>query len=637
MAGSPSPQPAGQPPPAAPHNTFLDLKKTTSSAGQAVDRSLGGALKYGHDHPFEAFMGVLGAPQRGLQALETGADVGHAFMHPEDSAKLTAGVKGKIGLSGLESGALAGNDLGHKFARGVLDTGLDIVNDPLTFLPVGKIARLAGKAVPGLAKGAEALGDAAKGSGVGKLLDPEAPLAGLTTHGRAQFQSIMNLAKERSSALKRTEDKVVVKHADAIRNGELPDEVRGLFRDKANIPEAKKGLRPQEIVEALNADRAPLAPAMAEAALKKAGFFESPGGYRARQSFPGDKSKLFDVSPDKIADVQESLKGVIHPAAPSDNPIIKFGQAATRLGNKAFLANPVPHTGNLANLAYNKYGLPTLAKGVGNAFRVATGTVGDKGHLAENIAELGEHGTNSQYHNIFDELGLTKIAGISGTEGAAKVANKALIPMARAANFAQNKILNPFETGLRSAALDAEKKGGTQGVEAARNIHQAFGTDPANKLSKAAYDVGAPFAKFHVQTSVGSGIRTLLENPARITNLVKAKLDMNKQVNPGNSPQFSTSIPGLNIARAATDPEHYFPSLLGPLYTLANGYSTLSMIQKGKVSEALTQALGRYIPESEAGEVLWNLVTNEPGKAGEAATSDLLPTLTGGYYQKAKP
>ena len=63
-------------------------KKQDRSLGKLVDKAakpIGSAIDYGHKHPLEAVMNVLGAPQRGLQAAELGrlGNVGKAIMTPK--------------------------------------------------------------------------------------------------------------------------------------------------------------------------------------------------------------------------------------------------------------------------------------------------------------------------------------------------------------------------------------------------------------------------------------------------------------------------------------------------------------------------------------------------------------------------
>jgi hypothetical protein len=615
---------------------------------------VGKALTYGHEHPFESFMNVVGAPDRALHAYQvssTPGDIPYAFMHPETAPILDRAVKHKIGLDKLESGALAGSDLLHKFARGTLNTLLDSFNSPYAAIPADAPAAAA-KLIPGLAKA----GAAAKATKVGKVLDAEAPLSDLTPKGKATFQAIQNRAADASRAVQQREEAVVKKYADQIRAGHMPPEVAALFRDPKKIPALVKGTRPQDVISALVRDRGGLRPAQMNRDLRNAGLIAPPkltkNATEAQRLAPRPKPQSeFFRDPSKIAAAQKTLGQVANPRGSSrakmtiDN-IVKnprlaaqipgaVARGVTRQGNKAFLAIPVPHGANLTNLAFNEYGLPTTLRGLGAAARVATGTVG-KGKLAQNIGELEQLGAKSQYHNIFDELGISRVAGIPGSEGVARTINRGIVPLERASNWAQNHFLNPLETGLRSAALDVEKKKGISPVEAARNIHSTFGSNRPNLLVRAGEGTGAQFAKFHFQTAPRSFAKTLANNPNRIVAPLKADRDENAQINPGGSTKFHLSTPTFSGVRMAVDPEHYITSLFGPIGALASQYSSLSQLQKGKVAAALSTALGRYIPADQGLAGLYEVAAHKKGQAGEAGTSDLMRSLTGGYFQRPK-
>ena len=433
------------------------------------------------------------------------------------------------------------------------------MNDPLTVAPVGKVLDLA-KGIPGVKPVLKAASDVA-GNTVGRALNPQEYLRGLTPEAQAEFEVATNRAMTTVRQQKEAEDKIVAAHADEIRQGKMPDEIARLFTgDKSSgamdawkqyFPKGlKPGTRPQDVVSALFQNRAKVFKTQAMEELEKQGFFTSADAIRA-----GAPSK-FTAPLDEIPDLQEHLRSVVENkiTPESKNILVKGARTLTHRGNQAFLANPAPHAGNLANLAYNKYGPITALQGLGNAARVATGTVG-KGKLAQNIGELESLGAKSQYGNIFDELGLTRLAGIPGTEGAAKVANRALIPLQRASNYAQHKILNSTETGLRSAALDAEKRAGRTGPQAAQSIHKTFGTDAPNAVTHGLQQLAVPFAQFHWQTAPGSVANTLLRNPARISNPIKAEQDLNNR----RGPQYRSTVPGANAlawppTRWATSP-----------------------------------------------------------------------------------
>lgn len=569
----------------------------------------------------DRFEAVAGAPQRALQALETGSDIGHAFMHPEDATRLRSAVKDKVGLTGLESGALAGDDPFHKFARGVLDTGLDVVNDPLTFVPVGKAARLVGKAVPIVGelagKGAEAI----EHSKIGEWLSPEYKARHLTDEGRAAVSLAEHQGEDAARAVRDRGLAAVREHAGAIRQGVIPPQVRILFRDAKNVPEPKAGMKPQDVLHALNQDADAIKHEVYTSKLKDAGLLGSDSFIRGM----GDTGPArFFKDATKVPEAQEALLA----AKPrSSNPVLETLRGLTHAGNKAFLGVPIPHILNLTALTFLKYGLPTTAKGLVNAVKVATGHEGPA--LARDVEELRGLSADSKYGAIFDELGLTKLFG---SEKAAQAFNVVTKPLQRASNALQNATLNPAETGLRAAALNAEKAAGNTGAAAARDIHTAYGTDASNKLTAAATDLAQPFAKFHLQTALGAGLGAMAKHPGRIQALAHEDQDTNAQ---GGPAAFHLNVPGLSTIRAVTNPVGYGESLLGPIGAAQGTYSPLTQLREGKWREAINTLAGRFVPEDEAIMALYALAARKKGKAGEDPLADLAAsTLTGGYFQK---
>lgn len=665
--------PTGKPKGPSLQDPFADIPHVQ----KRLDKTVGKTITAGHANPLGSVMDALRAPQRGLQALETGANPVKAFMDPKQGERLTKGVKRGIGLQGAEdTGVLSGQDPLHKGLRGAADFGLDMVNDPVSWLPVGRIAELGvrgAKLIPGLAEGVERGAQAVVQSPVGRTIadtfHPDAYMRGLNPEGKAAFEKATNRSMEAVKARKEIEDAIVKQHAAEIRAGHMPPEVARLFEDKGAKPlprlssnaqpgsrwvdkmsrskpgqstmDAWKayftdpksgelkfgpGTRPQEVISKLYQSRAPAFKTQTMDELRQgSSIFNSPESFRAGAPSP------FTVKPDEIEPIQKRLEySIEHKIKPeSTNRLLGIARGLTHRGNQAFLANPIPHAGNLMDLAYNRYGLPTAAKGMLNAGRVATGTVGN-GKLAQNIGELEQLGAKSQYGNIFDELGLTRVAGIPGTEKIAGAANKAIIPLEKISNAAQHRILNSTETGLRSAALDAERKSGKTGAAAAREIHNTFGTNAPNQISEGGAMIGAPFSKFHLQTAPGSVARTLATNPGRISNVLKAEQDLN----PKHGPKYKSTVPGANSSRMLADPFHYFPSNLGPIGNMASPYGPLSEIQKGKVGAAVGDVAGRYIPQSELINALVEMARKKKGQAGESGLQDLLSSLGGGYWAK---
>lgn len=609
--------------------------------GKAFDKYVGKPLSYAHEHPFEAFMSVAGAPQRAAQAAELGRNPLSALMDPKQTKSLEQGLREPMtgtnfyplravgaGIGELERGPLQGSDLPHKLARGVLDTAYDVINDPVTYIPVGDVARIASKFVPGLPAAAKVVGKLKPA-----LFDPERHLTGFTTYGKSLIEAVQNRARQGEWVRIQGAQAVIAKHVDEIRKGIMPPDVAALFKRPKDIP--KDFTKPQDI-------EGPLFKGIRDETwdkirrdLKSMGIMESKTGVKFT---PKPSAGIFKdaTDPQAIKAARaglERFKGQ-ELSGKAKNSFQWALHQLTHRGNQAFLAIPFPHMLNLINLAYNRYGVAATAKGTLNAARIATGLVGKGSQLQRDMQELMGMGANSQYANLFTEYGMNSLLG---SKTLAKFANKPIvIPFERFSNWMQQKFLNPMETGLRTAALSAERKAGTKGVEAARNIHQAFGTNPSNEYTHWLKANASPFAQFHSQTIPETTVRTLANNPGRITALVHAQIDMNNQVNPGHT-KFTPTTPGFSGVRALVEPQWYFASNLGPLYALGQGFSGLSDVQKGKVAEAVSKALGRYIPMPQVAETLQRLATGQKGAAGEQPSSDILPMLTGGYWSKVKP
>lgn len=626
----------------APHSGAFNPVKLFQGTGAKAAKTAGQAIIAGHKDPVGAVMSGLQAPQRALEAVETGANPGKAFMDPKQGPTLTKAVKKKIGLAGLEQGPLAGNDLPHKLMRGVADTAFDTINDPTTYIPGIDVSK-----IPGVKPLARKIASTEFGQGMSHLFNPDHYLRGLTPEAKAEYEVATNKSMEAVRQHKIADDAIVKKHAAEIRKGIMPPEVASLFRPEKGQaqdtawqaymtdPETGKlkfgpGTRPQDVSAALFRSRAPEFKAGAMPTLEAQGFFTSPSGIDAARGM-GQPDK-FTVPLNEIPEVQKRLARNVETKMKPPNEVIRGAQKLTHLGNKAFLANPIPHAFNLSDLAYNRYGAPTVAKGLGNAARVATSTVGS-GRLAKNIQELEQLGAKSQYGNIFDEMGLTRIAGIPGTEPLAGAANKLLIPAQKASNFAQHKILNATETGLRAAALDAERAKGVTGAMAAKSIHSAFGTDAPNAISEGASGLGMPFARFHLQTAPGTVAKTLATNPARISNQIKTNQDMNQQVNP-SGPKYHSTVPGVNAARMLADPLGYFASL-GPISELQSPYGLKAqLLKKGGLANILGQSAAKFTPGSQEAQAITEMLKKKKGQGGASGLQDLTSALLGGYYAK---
>jgi hypothetical protein len=648
------------------------VEKLAKNAEGFLDKHLfkpvAGALSYGHNHPQEAIMAPLQAGQRALRAAELNAipgmfggqnqsnDIGHAFMTPKVGPRLQSDVQKQLGISSGSAFDQRNPILG-KAAR----VTEDVVNDPLTVAPIGKAVKL----IPGATKAGEVLSKGAHAA-TGNVFNPDHYLRGLTPEARAQYEKITNTAMEAVRNHKMADDKIIAAHAAEIRKGVMPPEVASLFRAETGqaadtawqkyLTDAKgklkfgPGTTPQEVSRALFASRAPEFKAGAMPELEKYGFFKSPSGIDASRGM--GQADHFTVPIDEIPEVQKRLarnvESKIRPE--SDNVLVRGAQGLLKRGNQAFLANPVPHTGNLSNLAYNEYGPLRTAQGLVNAGRVATGKTG-KGNLAANIRELEESGTKSQYGNIFDEMGFTgfknapetgKLAPLGRAANAtvvpasrlaAKAANKVVVPLERFSNQAQRTVLNSTETGLRSAALDAEKARGVAADQAYKNIHRTFGTNAPNAVTAGAQQLAVPFAHFHGQTAPGSVLRTIASNPARISNPNKIEQDLN----PKYGAKYHSTVPGANAGRILADPVGYGSSNLGGLLGMLNPYSVVSTLKSGnakKIKQSAEEQIGRFITGSPELQAALEIALKKKGQAGQSGYQDLGAALGGGYFGK---
>jgi hypothetical protein len=593
-------------------------------------QGIGGAL--------HAAGGVLGAPQRALEELETGGNVGRGLTHPEDQEKLGKAVRDKIGLTGAETtGLLAGDDLGHKLARGAVNFGLDVVNDPFTVTPVGWVGKAA-KAIPGV----EAALDATKASryfNAAAVIEPY-----LTDRGKAMMQQMWSLGRRAGQHQEQADLGVIRQHADAIRAGQMPPAVAALFhRPVAGagktvsgatlVPAAKVGMLPRDVFAAL----API------------------HQYTRGSEFRKGVDAALQANPHALVKPQHITQTLAGPQAsdealdatrkfgrydPADNGVLRNLQTLTHLGNKAFLASPFPHVGNLMDLTYQKWGPVAVVKGLANATRIAKGGIDPSSNLGRNIAELNRIHGASAYGPIFDELGITRVAGIKGSEVAAQLVNKlALIPAQRFSNFLQDKVLNAAEEGLRSAALDAEKKiPGKNEEEIADSLHRGLGSDAPTKLVHDVSEIGQPFAQFRLQTVPGQGAQTLARTPGRVRNVGKAQNAYNEQFN-SSGPQYQTAVPGQKVETdILADPLKYAENSAGPLGQLASYYSPGSEIERGAYDQVANDVAERFIPMGPEMFALVKSLLHQKGQHGENPLSDLIPdAILGGYWKRKNP
>ena len=673
-------------PDAATPATKPDLLGSVKKLGETALKGAGNAYKYGRDHGLEVADAVLGSLQRPLEAVETGHNPVEALLNPKQAPMLRDAAYKRFGLDKMDRAYNPTQSLPDKLERAGRHGLFDIANDPMNLVGAApfKLAAKGVRMVPGAVRAGEEMAKAVKpaaeavsnvvdplvkkvaespiGTKASEMFDPRYYLRGLTPEAQKKVEVITNRAMEAVRKNQVVEDAIVKKHADEIRRGIMPDEVRDLFKGKSGDQHTdawrqyftdengvfKQPTNPRDIQSALYRERATQfagttsehgSGALQE--LKDAGFLEKPEYYAGLHSLGGRFQKIANPYTGMTTGEIEAAQGRLLSAIQAkllpeqQSGVWQMLNQVTRRGNQAFLASPFPHMMNLANLSFNEHGLGNMLTGVGHAAQVATGKVSPK--VAANVRQLEEMGAKSQYHNLFDELGITRVAGIPGSEPVANVLNKGIVPAERFANKMQNTFLNPLETGLRSAALEAETKLGRMPEEAAYNIHRTFGTGAPAKIVQDISRLAQPFAMFHGQTAPGSLRRTLVRNPNRVNTVQKSERNYNEQVNPGGSAQLRLNTPTFSGTRALTDPIGYYGTMGGALEQLGGPYSPLSLIKQGKLPEAAAVTGQRFVPSAATLQAIIDMARKKQGRAGEAPLGDLLTSLlSGGYYQKPK-
>lgn len=645
---APAPAPSGS---AVPKVDWGSMQRVVKKL-EKTDKQFAKVVTKAKSNPVESTLGWLGASQRALQAFETGGDVRRAWSHPEDADKLSRAVRERIGLQQLEDAAdktpaigsaVAGAQtnpimaalLGSKFGRGTLNTIIDMGNDPLNllggedFIAKQVLGRIPAAARAGnvIAKPLQAAGRKILEYPVGRALNPEAGLEGLSAEAKARFLQLANVGREEGVESGRAGTEAVRKAKREIeKTGAVPAEVARLFHDPANIPVAKKGfLRPEDIAEALRKDRAAYARAQTTQKIKKATpgelglpMMEHETAKAGREAMLAKLNEPSLISPEFLKRLHLN-----------ENPL----RGATNLANKAFLASGLPHTLNLANLAFNE-GPITALRGAGNALRFAVGKPGKK--LAQTAEDLKAAGGHHEFENVFNEMGIQRLAGIPGTELPAKAINAALTPVQRFANQLQRSTLNPLEAGFRTAMFRRMvEKEGVSAAEAARRINRELGTEMPTAVNRAISELGGSFPNFHINASLGSAGRTLVKHPGRFVAPLKADKDYNDQFNPGkHKAKFHLGIPTLAAARFAADPVNYMFNFVN---NVTGPYSPLGQAMKGHPIAAARQAVGGFLPGGGALNAGVEKIRGKKGKYGEDPLIDLITSLTtGGYYQKPK-
>lgn len=314
-----------------------------------------------------------------------------------------------------------------------------------------------------------------------------------------------------------------------------------------------------------------------------------------------------------------------------DNAILRSFEKGNQRLKGIFLAVPLPHVWNLVNLSYNKYGMATTLRGLQFAAQEATGV--RRTHLNELVDRLQKAGSDNQYSKLFSEV--NPIAPIRQVQ--------------RFANKAQDKVLNPVERGLRAAMLEVEEKAGKTGVDAARNIHKALGTDaPTGVTQVLNYLPLSQFPRFHTQTALGSGLRTLVDKPGRITGFEHVAGGPTQKKD--GQAHYHLSTPTASTLKFLDNPLGYVtgPSTLGELAGAASPFSPVGLLNKARSEDAkgqhkaaqrdylkAIQAMGgKVLPLSGAGAAASEIAGGKRGDMHQTGAQDALSSIAGGYWSK---
>ncbi len=602
----------------------------------APQRGVAGIRKYVDDNHLENGA-ILAHPDKFGAALAQG---GSFFMDPKkqdeagkiDRAALGTDQGGFIPSDAQINAHLSGP--AASIARWGAQTAAETIADPVTGLPVGAIGKLA----KGLG-GARALEAAGKLPGAAKLADvrsqlfnPEHHLQGLTEHGQNEVAAATNRAKNEAGLAKRAEDATIASARKAIKKGSTPAEIKAAFaKYGADVPQTKT---PSELRRLLDEARSAYATKQAKEALHGLGLLpgaNETGGATGKllREIRGQDKYFKDA--DAVDAAREGVLKHITPEAKAADPFSKAVAASNSRLKSMFLAVPFPHVGNLTNLSYNRYGVGPTLRGLGYAAQESLGK--RSATLDDLIGKLRDAGADNQYDKLFGET--NPIMPIRQVQ--------------RFANAAQDKVLNPVERGLRASMLQEELRQGKTGVDAARNIHKALGTDADTGFTKALNRVPlSQFPRFHTQTAIGSYGRTLAHAPHRVTTFQHAFGAPDQT--PDGQAHFHLSTPTAAGLKMTSNPLGYFasPSTLGGMLNITGDYSPLGLAAQGlrydkqgharaagkAYQKAVSAAVTPLLPASGSLQALYEMAKNKRGRARETAQQDLLSSLIGGYWSK---
>ncbi len=598
---------------------------------QAAAGAVGSALGDVVAHPGRAVMNAVNAPGRAAKSLLAGHGLSATTGAGDDSNR--ADIRDRLHLGE------AGYDKAPQWLKGVTDFGIDTVTDPMTYVPGADVVKLGSRAlgmanrglhvgetlakIPGVKAGAEK---------VGEFFDPHHETALFTEHGQNAIDRTSNTHGAAAQRTKVADDRIIAAHQAPIRAGQTPDPVKALMD--------KYGVAPTDVAKA--------DPAAFRDALDKARFSKTraemrqslqekhllPDGITGATRQVLDKVRGHDAffkDPARADEAREALAKALEPQpnALERSALGKLIGVGNEKLKAAFLALPGAHMANLTNLAYNAQGPGVAARGLLRAAPIALGKAGPKTKAL--LDTLEEHGAHNQYAPLYSEA--NKFAPLRAG--------------ARMLNALQEKTLNATESGLRAEMLAKDLARGKTAEDSVRGIHRALGSDPSTGMTKFLNLLPASqFPRFHTQTAIGSGLRTLRDNPGRITTGEHA-LGMtpdsdDTEPTPDGDPHYHLSTPTAAFLKMMDNPVKYFTSAptLGKLVDIQNPYSPLGALIRQKpgagvaAGKSTLEALLGAVPGAQLLRSAYGAVSGEPGQAGESAGQDLLSALLGGYYAK---
>lgn len=639
--------PAAKPPVVVPPGVHSQ-QQTQPPQQMSPQGALWHAMLMGGTNVAKGADAVLGAPQRLASGTLTGGfqhglDVAthpwnEGLQHSNEQAtQALPGVhqisenagKGGEMLGGMidQVSQLIGHPTHSKQLLGAVSRTLaaQIVTDPLTVVPIigqlGKIntirktaeaamegVRAVGAAVPGMKAAAKMAGrvhDSALGQAVHQVFGKRPELdAHLDEGGKAARLSIEEKNIEVQNGL-------LHKHADAIKKGEIPDEIQAyISRHGSKIepdatPEQVRGW--MTTARKMDTDQETLS------------YLHQYGGWKGA-------GRADDVIPNLSHDPWK-----VKDQGVTGANLSKLGAIPRKLGKYGVMLNPLPHglknVGELADLAG---GPEAFGRGMGYTA---------KGISQQQSARMAHMGISVDYLR-------------HGDDPLEKFIAKATAP--------QQALLNRLEMGYRQGLLDQLDRTMGKSVRADGSIDLSMEYAKAEKIRQALGDyrniskfaaglqaIGGPFVAFRMGIVPAATARSLARRPDRLGRFYRAENDLNDERHREGAPsEFTFGGPAEDAARIAFKLPDYLKSSasagpVGDATRIATGKGGPNEAALGLAAEyipglrSLTQLTG-FLPDSaQVGGHQVNHLANFPydrGAPGVSPFQEALAGLLGSYF-----